>query len=188
MRITIIKYGILFAALSLIGCAADVGDRSASLRRIDESAMISQVLYVVPSSEVPLTAAQLDEQNVERTLAIPVRVEIFDDVAVAWYAPDGVALIGRDNVIALWQVVQREYIDDELAPEEVVEAQDPTVELAGATLDNAVTAPGTFASEIEITDWEQPIEDTIIHFVDQIGSYEEAWMMAQVAEGHPGCL
>ena len=75
-------------ALAAQGCASDIGDHGATLRAVHEGTLTSQVLYMASDvSAIPLTAAELEAQGVDPASATPVRIEVFDDVAVAEIDP-----------------------------------------------------------------------------------------------------
>lgn len=192
MRTTMIGIGALAIGL-LAGCASDVGEHGSTLRRVNEREMTSQVLYLVQGLAVPLTAEEMQEQGEDVALATPVRVEIFDNVAVAWYAPEGEALIGRDNIRALWTVVDRQYISNELAPEPSVPVEPSTEPGTTYRTPNVETSiPGVDAdlgiTYVDVSLYANPVGVAIIDFVDEMGGAEEAWMMEEVAAGHPGCI
>ncbi len=190
----------LATALGLLGCMGDIsesnlaGDVSQTefLRAVDEDAMTSQVLYMVPDvSPVPLTAAQLEELAIDATLATPVRVEIFDEVAVAWFAPAGEAVISRNSIVAMWTVLQRTPIAGEL------EAGPPTVasdiEPRATTMLIETEQPNStenrliegISAQTRVTN---PVEQTIIDFFDLVGTPEEMLIIAILSGYHPGCI
>lgn len=183
MRITQWMLVALAGAL-MAACSADVADSGGYLRAVDEDAMTSQTLYMVPEASVyPMTAAALEAEGLAETDAIPVRVEILDDVAVAWFAPAGEAVISVDSIVALWRVVDRQPIAGEVTPgerPEVIEAL-PYVE-AEVTL----TLDADETHEVQTVD-PGGAAATIVDFYDRLGTPEEWWMLNVLRNHHPGC-
>lgn len=184
----------LVVVLALVGaaaCSADVGERSDTLRAIDEQAMTSQLLYMrLDLSPFPMTAADLDASGTDATLAIPVRIEIFDEIAVAWFAPGGAARVNSDGIIAVWTVENRVPIDGELNNAEigVVVPGGAGIFLTNPHL-SATTAPARPDTEQVTT--AIPIDErvrTIVDFFDVLNSIDHAAIVAQLGGFHPGCL
>jgi len=181
------------AAVGLLaGCASDVGERGAGLHRVDQAAMMSQVLYVAPDvSDVPLTAVELEEQGLDPVEAVPVRVEIFENIAVAWFAPDGQALIGREFIVSLWRVVEREPIAGEVAPGEEYDVTEPPSADGVAYLRPDEGAYASAADvdpeQVEPTPYDFAAE-AIIEFFDRAGTPEELAIIEELGGYHPGCL
>lgn len=185
-------YGMVVAALMALGgwgCAGDVAGSSGLLRAVDEQALTSQVLYMVPDvSALPLTQSQLGELQVDPSMATPVRVEVFDELAVAWFAPAGEAIISRSSIVALWEVVHRTptagRVANDPSPTDsyVVPSSTPVVTLdPGARATTNETVP----SLVRVT---SPAEQTIIEFFDRLGTPEEAAFVEIVSGYHPGCI
>ena len=170
----------------LAGCSADVADTGAPLRQVDVDAMTSQTLYVVSDSALPLTAADLVERGVAQEEAIPVRVEILDTTAVAWYAPAGEPVVSRDTIIALWQVVGRTEIANPTAGTDDQPTREPSyvVDLV-SDLDYQPDFPGDDFEQVDTT---TSAEAAILDFIDRLGSPEEIPMIAELGTYHPGCL
>lgn len=193
MRKVGITVAVLASALGMWGCAGDVGDAGGMLRAVDEGAMTSQVLYMVPDvSAIPLTAAQLDEEGIDVTLATPVRVEIFDEVAVAWFAPDGEAIVSRSSIVAMWQVVNRQPTAGEVAndPGASGTVYTPPTDVLIATFEGQTTTNETrlvdgVEEQVAVT---TPVEQTIIDFFDRVGTPEEAIFIEWLSTYHPGCI
>jgi len=175
----------------VVACSADVGERTDTLRVVDEQAMISQLLYLqFDLSPFPMTAADLEESG-DATLAVPVRVEIFDDIAVAWFAPAGVAQVDRDGLMAVWRVEHRTPTAGEVdnnaeigvvapgdTPLFVIEAANelPT-STNGPTPDEQLYAlPSNLAGE------------AILNFENLLTTAEEAIAINQTSLYHPGCI
>lgn len=192
MRTYGITLGALTLALGLLGCAGDVGESGSLLRAVDEDAMTSQVLYMAPDvSAIPLTLGQLEEQGVDPAVATPVRVEIFDDIAVAWFAPAGEAVISRSSIIALWTVVNRQPIAGELADGAGISVTEPTdgFEVPRLVGDEPVSNETQLRDGIDVQYvTTTPVEQTIIDFMDRVGTPEELWFLGQLGGYHPGCI
>lgn len=181
------------AAALLAACGADVGEAGARLV-VDEDLMTSEVLYVLPDvSTVPFTARELDGLGIDEAEAIPVRVEIFEDIAVAWFAPDGEARIGRDWIVALWSVergrVERASSEAPNATPivgEVEAGEAPTVNPSLSADVEAPAAAGTYDIELR-PELQTAAEATIIEFWDRLGTPDELQMLEELYAHHPGC-
>jgi hypothetical protein len=190
MRKTLFTMVAVLGALAAQGCASDVGDAGATLRAVDEGTLTSQVLYMAPDvSAIPLAAAELEALGVDRADATPVRVEVFDDVAVAWHAPYGEPVITREGIVALWSVVNRVPTAGELEA-----GESPVVVSPSGTSETPTVAwsPSGVAAEVEEDLSQTPTvstaEQTIIDFFDRVGTPEELWFVGQLAGYHPGCI
>ncbi|HJL15519.1 MAG TPA: hypothetical protein RMH99_07690 [Sandaracinaceae bacterium LLY-WYZ-13_1] len=187
---------LVAASMMLAGCASDVSDSGAPLTRVDRDAMMSQLLYLAPEHAArPLTASELEDRGVDRREAVPVRVEVFEDIAVAWFAPDGEAIIGRDTIVSLWYVVEPENVET-IANEveggggyDVTEP--PTVDATDYVLDGPVTTTATTTEiereQLEVTPYD-PTRERIIEFFDRVGTPEELLIVEELGGYHPGCL
>lgn len=176
----------LFAAFGLLlGCSADIADGSAALHEVDVQALTSQTLYLVPDSLVPLTA----EEAAGYDEALPVRVELLEDTAVAWYAPAGEAIISRETILALWTIEQRTEISDAVAA-----GEEPAVASATEEPDSAapyLELPGSadpIESELILVNPQSAAETAILDFFDRLGSPEEIPMLREIGGAHPGCI
>lgn len=181
----------LVSALGLSACMGDVGDAGSSLRAVDEGAMTSQTLYMVPDvSAIPLTALELEQEGIDVSAATPVRVEIFDDVAVAWFAPAGEAIISRSSIVAMWRVVERQPIAGELeGGEPGVSSYTQPVTTVTLVIDSTpTTTEEQLADGIDTQVTTRPIEQTIIDFLDRVGTPEEMWYVGRLIGYHPGCI
>lgn len=178
------KMLLALAGVLMAACSADVADTGGHLRAVDEDAMTSQLLYMVPEASVyPMTEAALIDQGLDVAEAIPVRVEIFDEVAVAWFAPDGVPVISQDAIVALWQVVDRVPVEGAVAP-------DDRPEVVGSTpyiqLDvNIETESAEIAEQTPVG--HEGARAAILDFFDRVGTPEEWWMLGVLQGHHPGC-
>jgi hypothetical protein len=176
---------VALAGVMLAACGADVGDSGSALRLVNEDAITSQVLYMLPEvSQVPYTALEMEERGLDTQAAIPIRVEVYDEVAVAWFAPGGEALVGRDHIVALWQVLDRTPIVDEVDPGSAPSLVGPTpfievdFDLAEQPdVDQELTTVPTSAAA-----------QAIIDFWDRAGTPDEIWMLGVLANSHPGCI
>ncbi|MFK7987452.1 MAG: hypothetical protein AB8I08_15630 [Sandaracinaceae bacterium] len=177
----------LFACFALLaGCSSDVSDTGSALHEVDVELITSQTLYVVPDMLVPLTAEEAEGYED----AIPVRVELLENTAVAWYAPEGEAIVSRETIIALWGVVERTPINDTLAA-----GEEPSVVLTPGT-NEAASLPSLLPeyegvlvdSELTVTNPRNSAETAILDFLDRLGSPEELPMMRELGGAHPGCI
>ncbi|MCB9592341.1 MAG: hypothetical protein H6719_06385 [Sandaracinaceae bacterium] len=177
---------MILAALAgalMIACGADVGESGTRLV-IDEAQVTSETLYMLPDvSQVPYTLAELNAQGIDPTEAIPVRVEVFENVAVAWFAPDGVARIGGDWIIALWSV-ERVAISDETARGDAPEITTPGTYYNGADI-NVEARP---SYDIQLTNVpEHAGAIAIVDFLDRLGTAAELELYEELITHHPGC-
>ncbi|MBZ0121221.1 MAG: hypothetical protein K8H88_29770 [Sandaracinaceae bacterium] len=183
---------MLLLALTLLGaslsaCGNDVGDSSGLLRRVDADGIQSQQLYFVRDvSAAPLTADQLATLDADlAATAVPIRVELIENIAVAWFAPGGEAVIGRDTLVAAWDVVDlsdAEVQSGELRPGQIggISPNTPAgnVDLDEVTVDYSVGQTG---------DLEIPAATIIIDFFDRLGSAEDLRIIQMINRAHPGC-
>jgi len=194
------------AAALLVACGADVGEATSRLA-VNEDLMTNEVLYVLPDvSQVPFTARELETLGFAPAEAIPVRVEIFEDIAVAWFAPDGEARIGRDWIVALWRVQRasaQELARGELPSGAAAVSDDtfsdapPAVNAPAYHDDAATLGPGaTYEIEArpelrggaEVGGAEVGgAEVTLIEFWDRLGTPDELTMLEELYQHHPGC-
>lgn len=174
---------LALAGVLMVACGADVGEHGTRLV-VDEAQMTSEVLYMLPEvSQVPFTALELQEQNIEPSSAIPVRVEIYEGTAVAWFAPDGEARIGADWIIALWSV-DRVPVSNETAADGTGSIRTP-----GQTVDATdLNVPSRPDYDIQLNDTTHPGEVAIIDFADLLGTPVEFQHFEEIVNYHPGCL
>ncbi len=181
-------------ALAFAGCSQDVGERGASLRMVDAEALTSQVLYMVPElAATPFTSDQLAEEGVAVETAIPIRVEIVENLAVAWFAPDGEPIFSRDTIVAIWPIVNAEQIsNDELSRDgTTILTPDATYETAQIEELALVATTPTYESAdapLAPTSTTTPAEDAIVDFFNRVGTLDEAELWEQIVPYHPGCL
>ena len=181
---------VRLVVLALVGalavaCGADVGEVGTRLV-VDEARVTSEVLYMLPEiSQVPFTALELEEQGIDRSQAIPIRIEIFENTSVAWFAPDGEARIGRDWIVALWSV-ERTPISDDTYAEGTPEVNVPASNYIGgaATLDSRPNYDIELTQVVGLS----AAESRIIEFVDRLGSPDELAALEELVTAHPGCL
>jgi len=96
---------LAFSALGA-GCGNDgtaSGTSAGLVESVDTAAWSNAQLFYAPSVSSRLMTA--DELG-DTTGAIPVRLEFLDDVAVAWYAPHGEAIISHDTLIAAYPIAR----------------------------------------------------------------------------------
>lgn len=171
------------AGALMLACGADVAEHGTRLV-IDEAQVTSEVLYMLPDvSQVPFTALELEEQGVDRSQAIPVRVEVYENTAVAWFAPDGEPRIGADWIIALW-TVERVPVSDETYSEGSTETRaSGSYYMAPDAIDTRLgydielVSAGPTAAEV-----------AIIAFLDVLGTPDELAAIEELVTHHPGCL
>lgn len=119
--------GIFFGSLlALAGCVSDTTD-SSELGLVPESALARTDLVLDESVAAhPLLASDARAQGLT---AIPIEVEVFGEVAVAWerfeHAP---AFRTREDLVALWRVTDR------VPASQVTEPERPVVDLGGVDL------------------------------------------------------
>lgn len=177
---------LLVVLAMLVGaCAADTDTTSTSdlLAEVDEATVTNQVLYVHDVSPVPLTAADLASFGVDTADAIPVRVEIFEGVAVAWFAPEGEGIIDRDFIVGLWDVVDRSTpTAGETAPADPAPTNAPTGMVVGT-----YTVARVLGEETEVGELRTAAEVALIDWFNRAGTVDELRLMRLLVEHHPGC-
>lgn len=177
----------LLVVLALVGaaaCSADVGDRGDTLRAIDEQAMTSQLLYLLPDvSPFPMTAVDLDASGEDAATAIPVRVEVFEDLAVAWFAPAGIARVDRQGIVALWRVENRTPIAGELENNAETGVVNPGI--APIFVGDRLSSADMLETQTIPLDG---VEQTILDFFDILNTQEEVAALIRLGGYHPGCL
>lgn len=183
---------VLGVVAMLSACSGDVSDTGATLRQVDVEAMTSQTLYMaLDLSEIPMTAAQLEAHGIAQDDAIPVRVEVFEHIAVAWFAPDGEAIIGRDTIMALWEVVSITAVTpiaDRTASNESYVVNEPDEGTVDAVIDVGL-ANELPAGDREITELQpSPAHQALLDFADRLGTPDELPMLEELVTYHPGCL
>jgi hypothetical protein len=183
MRRGFLTIGMMGLVAALVGCAAEVGPATAGLAAADVDALTTQTLYLVDGVDRPLTLAEVEEGQ----RAIPVRVEVFENSAAAWYAPNDEAIISRDTLLALWEVY------------DTVEGATPTngvlsdvgtpvvVDSARTEEEPSFEVPGQDA-EIDVEVRSAPGLAILTDFEDRLLDPEMARLMRDVLSGHPGCL
>lgn len=168
-------------------CGAEVGDVGSSLTMVDMDTMTAQDLYMASDvSLTPLTEAQLAARGLEPSEAIPVRVEIFEEVAVAWFAPNGEAQIGRDSIVALWEVVDRHPISNETEA-----GTTPDLVHENGVIESSIVLADQTSLDVQQTDL-TPLHpgavQVIIDFADRVGTEQAYRLMERLSNSHPGCL
>lgn len=184
MRTMIRNTMLALAGALVVACGADVGEHGTRLV-IDEAQVTSELLYMMPDvSQVPFTARELTAQGIDPAEAIPVRVEVYDNTAVAWFAPDGVARIGRDWIIALWQA-ERVPVSDETWTGDAPETNRPGNGYYEGSDINVEARP---SYDIQLNGVpESAGAIAIIDFLDRLGTPAELELYEELIQRHPGC-
>jgi hypothetical protein len=113
-------YGTIFGALlALAGCASE-GTSSSEVALVPEGALARTDLVLDETVAAhPLLASDARAQGIR---AIPIEVEVFGEVAVAWERYEGAPVIRtREDMVALWRVVDR------VPASQVTEPEQPTI-------------------------------------------------------------
>ena len=187
MRTSIRNITLALSGALVAACGADVGEHGTRLV-VDEARVPSEVLYMLPDvSQVPFTAAELAAQGTDVSEAIPVRVELFDGVAVAWFAPDGVARIGGDWIVALW-AVERVHVSDDVRGGDAPETRAPGVGTATTYEGSGDVRENRQSFDIQLNVTEHPGALAIIDFLDRLGTPAERILLEELITYHPGCL
>jgi len=114
------RWGMALAGLALLGCGtgAEPGRTAADLAYVEESTVEGRAdLYIDPSvSWRPMTLAQLDDS----ASAIPVEVDIYGGVAVAWIRREGATAYERrrSDIVGLFRVL--DHVDAPVPPRDEV--------------------------------------------------------------------
>jgi hypothetical protein len=123
-------YGTIFGALlALAGCASE-GTSSSEVALVPEGALARTDLVLDETVAAhPLLASDARAQGIR---AIPIEVEVFGEVAVAWERYEGAPVIRtREDMVALWRVVDR------VPASQVTEPEQPTiVDVGGVDVGN----------------------------------------------------
>lgn len=113
-------YGTVFGALlALAGCVSE-GTSSSEVALVPEGALARTDLVLDETVAAhPLLASDARAQGIR---AIPIEVEVFGEVAVAWERYDGAPVVRtRKDMVALWRVVDR------VPASQVTEPEQPTI-------------------------------------------------------------
>jgi hypothetical protein len=113
-------YGTIFGALlALAGCVSE-GTSSSEVALVPEGALARTDLVLDETVAAhPLLASDARAQGIR---AIPIEVEVFGEVAVAWERYDGAPVVRtREDMVALWRVVDR------VPASQVTEPEQPTI-------------------------------------------------------------
>lgn len=175
----------------LVGCAgAEPGRTGADLAYVAESTIEARAdLYIDPSSSWrPVTADQL---GVDVTQAIPVTVDVYGGVAVAWIRRDGAegdaASRRREDIVALYRVLGHVEgitpISDELDRESVGPIYVPGDEPSAAQIDPSLLSEQPSVDFGELTNF------ALIDWIDlsSLPTWREAALWRELQENHPGC-
>lgn len=184
------RWGMAVAGLALLGCGtgAEPGRTAADLAYVEESTVEGRAdLYIDPSvSWRPMTLAQLDGS----ASAIPVEVDIYGGVAVAWIRREGATAYERrrSDIVGLFRVL--DHVDAPVPPRDEVrrEGDDPvyieedrfagTVNAGGLVrqADTEGLLPGL--AHYVLVDWTD-----LSHLPDA----EQAQLWEELRQNHPGC-
>ena len=113
-------YGTIFGALlALAGCVSE-GTSSSEVALVPEGALARTDLVLDETVAAhPLLASDTRAQGIR---AIPIEVEVFGEVAVAWERYEGAPVVRtRQDMVALWRVVDR------VPASQVTEPEQPAV-------------------------------------------------------------
>ena len=182
-------FGTALAALALLGCGngGDAGRTGADLAYVDETTIEGRAdLFLDPS--VSWRPQTLEQLGVEESEVIPVEVEIYGGVAVAFRRHEGGDVLRtRDDIVALYRVLDRVEnitpISDELDRGEdegplYVPGDEPATI---GTIDRDVTEEPRFGNvdfDFALIDW---IDVSRLPTPDAF----ELWQ--ELRENHPGC-
>lgn len=134
-------YGTIFGALlALAGCVSE-GTSSSEVALVPEGALARTDLVLDETVAAhPLLASDTRAQGIR---AIPIVVEVFGEVAVAWERYEGAPVVRtRQDMVALWRVVDR------VPASQVTEPEQPTV--VGLGVDVGVVDVG---NDLELGDY-----------------------------------
>lgn len=183
-------WGTAIAGLALLGCGTggEPGSAGADLAYVEESTLESRTdLFIDPAASWrPVTADQLAGGA---TTAIPVEIDIYGGVAVAWLRGEGSDPAARraEDIVALYRVHDRlegvTPVSDELDRENpgVVYVPGDDSGLAQIDLDLGAEAPlGNVGDLIDyvLIDWTD---------LSRIVEGREAELWRELRENHPGC-
>ena len=146
----------------------------------------ADLFYLRGVSDLPLTAAQVADLGNVGVDAVPVKVEIYDDVAVAFFAPNGVAQANRAGIVALWAVVDPHPIDGTsgaLRPGDVWTVNTPDV--AGTATLPIQSTPTTITETVNTTNY---VGVRLVDFFNRLGDADELLLLQRLNAAHPGCL
>lgn len=173
---------LLAAALLLGGCMTGTGpdDSRAPLEKVQKADYDGDVLWLEPGADRPVFESRLDDVET----ANPVRVEFYEDLAVAWYAPEGEALYGHQNIMGLWRIWDHtsdpQPLSDDVAPDDETTRYEPSLpELVPEEDEPQFDTTDVTVSSLPyaILDWRnrfgEPVQDELIQ---------------TLYTRHPGCL
>jgi hypothetical protein len=177
--------GAIVALSALLGCASETvepGSSSAGLEWVRKADFVGQRLYYDAAiSPRPMTAAEMGDT----TWATPVQVVFYEDMAIAWWMPEGHdAQIGAEgHIVEAWAVVEHAQTisGDDVAPgTSGTRTNDPSEGVGAPSLVGEWDSGEVPGIEIEgfapfaRLDWLRQLED--IPFIPNIDPI------------HPGCL
>lgn len=166
------------------GCTADVGPATSGLAYVSTDVGERADLFIDRSvGERPLTLAQLG-LSAPTAQTIPVEVEVFGEVAVAWNRHEGEILRNRANIVGLYHVVDRVEISGEVDQNDDGPVYVDVTETPVLTQEAARELGGSVASVPSwyLVNWENRLE-ALERFRDSI---DESLVRALLT-AHPGC-
>lgn len=182
------------AGLALLGCssAGEPGRTGADLAFVAEGTIEGRAdLFIDPSvSWRPMTLEQL---GIDESRAIPVEVDVYGGVAVAWIRRDETteSLRTRADIVALYRVLDRVEHVTPIAGDELdregeedgplyVPGDDETSSLPRLEREDVLQTPG-----VEHV----PFDYVLIDWTDlsRIPEAHEAELWRELQENHPGC-
>lgn len=182
-------WGSAIAGLALLGCGtADPGSSGADLAYVDESSLESRGdLYIDPS--ISWRPGTLEQLGTDATRAIPVEVEIFDGVAVAWMRHDGVLLDSRTraDIVSLYRVYERAtVISDEIVRDEGA----PVVYTPGTGVVGSLDSRYEGSQAGAEPNLYVELELVLIDWFDRsrIPGQDDVELWRELEDSHPGCL
>lgn len=182
-----IGVGVL-GGLAMLGCGTGdtLGGAGVDLAWVDEATIEGRSdLYIDPSiSWRPMTLAQLGGDGIS---AIPVDVEVFGGVAVAWIRREGVqeAPRTRADIVALFRVVEHATP----ASDETYREGDGPVYVPPTRFAGTIEAGDDAASRVDL---DLPVAGryALVEFFDRsrFPPQQDIELWRELNENHPGCL
>lgn len=179
------SWGAVLASLAIVGCSAgEHGSSSADLAFVDERTIEGRAdLFIDPAiSWRPMAGEQLASLGGSAEGAIPVTVEVYEGVAVAWIRNEA-ATRTRADIVGLFRVVEhatptRDEVRRGGEGESVLYV--PMISLEGALGDETPTGLRLDPSgDIALVDW-----------IDRsrFPPEEDLSLWRELGASHPGCL
>lgn len=179
-------WGAALAGLAIAGCSAgDPGSAGADLAYVDEASIESRGdLFIDPTiSWRPMTETQLGLLGGAVDGAIPVTVEVFEGVAVAWIRTEAAdATRSREDIVGLFRVVEHATATRDETYREGEEVVYTPPETFGGQLE------GDTQTGLHVTNPEGDV--ALIDWIDlsRFPPEDDAALWRELGESHPGCL